>query len=379
VPHGTHPPDALAPHQLAVRVFFATLTPMWLTSVLRFLRRLQKPPTIHPAMPWSFRRDFHIDLSASYGSYLLESNLRPVALQTPPDLVAGDKLPVRIYLWERDATSGDPVAVVTPEGTSMVFAGRPANAPLDSSLLFLSSNLAESETEPGVWEGTLDLNTVELHNHLASQTTGEITILGEIELRSSDATPNRQSIQFDLNARRQVYAGVEGEAAALATARKILTDIPISAEPSRGSISFHYDNSITGQGITVNGTFYKLVKTNPNAEAREWGSYPGFDLELMALLKADGLVFVYSNGSSMGIFDFDIAAQEAGVAGNSIALSSTLNSAVVVQPTGGVDAVPQADFSGQIGIFQMTPDPGMAAIYIATKAGQTYWHTLRGD
>ena len=246
-------------------------------------------------MPWSFRRDLHIALNASYGNNLIESPVRAVQLQTPPDFVVGDLLPVRIYLWDVDTLTpeGLPTAVETPEGTVMTFSGRPAGAPVDSPLLFLSSNLTRGDWETHIFEGTLDLNTAELAAHLAQQSTGSITILGEIELRSADVPPKRQSIQFDITARRQVYAGTEGEAAAL-------LNVPIGIFPPKVGWM-----KVEGASLeTLNGYWTPSGTANGKPQYRKVDESSGDPTGLEAVAVIPGPLLVYTAARWRFVFEF---------------------------------------------------------------------------
>ena len=153
-------------------------------------------------MPWEIRRDLHLDINAAYGAVLLTSATDSSLKNPPPDLVAGDKMPVRLYFWERGAngtlTAADPGATST-----FVFSGRPNNVPPGTDLLFLSNSF--TEVSAGVWEGSLDLHTAEIAAHLAASPTGSKTITGEVEVRDATGNIKRLSLQFPLTARPQAY------------------------------------------------------------------------------------------------------------------------------------------------------------------------------
>lgn len=153
-------------------------------------------------MPWNIRRDFHIDINAAYGSYLIVSATNSSLRQPPPDMVAGDGMPVRFHFWER-GENGAVVAADPGPDTVFIFSGRPAGAPPGSDLLFLTNDFAEISA--GVWEGRLELATSELYNHIAAAPAGPKIILGELEVRDGPDNTARNSFQFDLTARPQVY------------------------------------------------------------------------------------------------------------------------------------------------------------------------------
>lgn len=189
-------------------------------------------------MPWNIRRDFHVDINAEYGSFLIASGTDGSLRQPPPDMVAGDGMPVRFHFWERGPngtlTAADPGA-----DRVFIFSGRPAGAPAGSDLLFVTNDFAEISS--GVWEGTLDLTTAEFFTHLADAVNGEKIILGELEVRDGAANTKRTSFQFDLTARRQVYNG-EVPPLGLTTANWMFS----TTVPSNGSVTIAGDLTSDG-------------------------------------------------------------------------------------------------------------------------------------
>ena len=155
-------------------------------------------------MPWNIRRDFHLDINAEYGSFLIVSGTDGSLRQPAPDVVAGDGMPVRFHFWER-GPNGSLTAADPGSERVFIFSGRPAGAPAGSDLLFVTNDF--TEISAGVWEGTLDLTAPEFSEHLADAVNGEKIILGELEVRDGEANTKRTSFQFDLTARRQVYNG----------------------------------------------------------------------------------------------------------------------------------------------------------------------------
>jgi len=180
-------------------------------------------------MPWNLRRDFHIDINAAYGSFLITSATDSSLRQPPPDMIEGDAMPVRLHFWERGLTGSITAADPGPD-TVFVFSGRPAGAPAGSSLLFLTNDFIE--VGAGVWEGTLDINTAELTAHLLDAASGSKIILGEIEVRDSISNTRRNSFQFDLTARRQVYQAEDATPTPLPS--PIGDSAPVNEVPSSG-------------------------------------------------------------------------------------------------------------------------------------------------
>lgn len=188
-------------------------------------------------MPWDIRRDLHIDIDASYGRFLLTSATDSSLRQPAPDFILGDSMPVRFHFWTRNPdgtlTAADPGAT-----TTFRFSGRPAGAPTGSDLLFLTTTF--TQISAGVWEGTLNLATTEFADHLAATPVGAKVILGELEIRDATNT-KRNSFQFDLTARPQVYDN-EDTPLALPTPEEWLLG---STAPSNGTPNF-LETSFTG-------------------------------------------------------------------------------------------------------------------------------------
>ena len=147
------------------------------------------------------RLDLHLDINAAYGRVLLTSATDSSLRQPAPSIVAGDAMPVRLYFWSRSST-GTLTAADPGETSVILFSARPAGVPSGSDLLFLCDNFTETET--GVWDGSLSLATAELAAHLATAPAGAKIITGEVEIQNADDT-QRLSYQFDLTARAQVY------------------------------------------------------------------------------------------------------------------------------------------------------------------------------
>ena len=157
-------------------------------------------------MPWNTRLDLHIDINASYGRVLM--NADGSLLNTPPDMIHGDNLNLRLYFWERGSAPGTLVAVAIPSGAVIHFSAKPAGAPVGSALLFLADSF--TEFAEGIHDGALSLNTEELAAHLEESPAGAKRILGEIEITAAGST---RSLQFELNTRPQVYAGEDAPTA----------------------------------------------------------------------------------------------------------------------------------------------------------------------
>ncbi len=155
-------------------------------------------------MPWERRKELHIDINASFGKVLMTSASDSSLLQPPPDYVAGDKMPIRVFFWER-GPAGSLVAADPGPDTVLIYSAKPDGIEVDAQLLFLTDDFTEIET--GVWEGTLDLATEDFQANLDAEPDGPKVIIGELEVRDSVADLSRASYQFKLNARPQVYNG----------------------------------------------------------------------------------------------------------------------------------------------------------------------------
>lgn len=159
-----------------------------------------------------------------------------------------------------------------------------------------------------------------------------------------------------------------------------VTDPVISAANAAGQISFNLSSSTNGQGITVNGITYPLKKTSPNPALREWGTAGGYYDELSALLEADGVIYTKLLTVVGQTIYIDVAAQTPGPAGDSISVTSNLDSASITPLAGGLDAEPQADYAGQMVIrYTGTHSPADVTIHVASKAGQAYWAAILAD
>ncbi len=153
-------------------------------------------------MPWSLRRELHIDINAGYGRVLMTSATDSALLQPAPDYIAGDGMPIRVYFWER-GTNGTLLPADPGPDTYLIFTGRAHGLPTGSPLLFETNDFAE--IAEGVWQGTLDLTPAEFAAHLAASPAGAKIIIGEVEVRDSILNIKRCSFQFDLTARPGVY------------------------------------------------------------------------------------------------------------------------------------------------------------------------------
>lgn len=153
-------------------------------------------------MPWEIRKDLHLDINAAYGAVLLTSGTDSSLISPLPDIVAGDKMPVRLHFWERGPT-GTLTAADPGADTSLIFTGRQNNIPPNTALLFQAT--AFTEISAGVWEGELNLSTQELNDHLEAAPAGAKTITAEVEVRDATGNTKRLSLQFPLTARPQAY------------------------------------------------------------------------------------------------------------------------------------------------------------------------------
>lgn len=199
-------------------------------------------------MSWNTRLDLHLDVNASYGRVLLTSAADSSLLNTPPDMVAGDLLTVRLYFWSRGETPGSLVAADPGTGAVLRFSARPAGVPEGSDLLFLADDF--SEVSAGVWEAPLSLNTAEMAARLAEAPPGAKRILGEVEVTSAGRT---RSLQFDLTARPQVYDN-QDTPLALPTPEEWLvgTSVPVNGEAG-GTKPNHTIRLQTTSNISVTG------------------------------------------------------------------------------------------------------------------------------
>jgi hypothetical protein len=206
-------------------------------------------------MPWNIRRDFHIDINASYGSFLLQSATDSSLRQPPPDMIAGDGMPVRFHFWERGIAGALIVADPGPD-TVFIFSGRPAGAPSGSDLLFVTNDFVE--IADGVWEGTLDLTTAEFSAHLVDAVNGSKIILGEVEVRDGIANTKRNSFQFDLTARREVFLADDADPTPLPG--PIGATAPVNAVKATASIQFKSSaNPAPGTTLTIGSLTYTFV------------------------------------------------------------------------------------------------------------------------
>jgi hypothetical protein len=153
-------------------------------------------------MPWSIGLDLHLDINAPYGRVLMVSATDSALLQPPPEVVAGDKHPLRLHFYERGA-NGTITAVDPSEAPKLIFTGRPRGIPNGSDLLFQTDAFTKVGT--GIYEGTLDLTPDEFSDHLAENPAGAKLITAEVEIQQTADNLVRRSFQFDLNARPQVF------------------------------------------------------------------------------------------------------------------------------------------------------------------------------
>jgi hypothetical protein len=164
-------------------------------------------------MSWNRTLTLTLDVDAPYGRVLIGSLTDTSLLNQPPVHILGDAFPLRLQFARRATIPTDPaVGISPPTGSTIVYSGKASGATGD--LLFFAADFEpvlddDSEPIPGLFQGTLDLNTTELAAHLAASPTGPKTILGEVEIRNA-ANTERISLQFDLIARPQVYIGTEG-------------------------------------------------------------------------------------------------------------------------------------------------------------------------
>ena len=319
-------------------------------------------------MPWDIRRDLHIDIDASYGRFLLTSATDSSLRQPPPDFILGDSMPVRFHFWTRNPdgtlTVADPVAT-----TTFRFSGRPAGAPTGSDLLFLTTTF--TQISAGVWEGTLNLATTEFADHLAATPVGAKVILGELEIRDATNT-KRNSFQFDLTARPQVYDN-EDTPLGLPTPEEWLGDTLIgSTAPSNTTVTgVAATATITltavpaaGGTVTIGGQQYYLAPSGPATSTDVSEPWPTINATTWAAAIA-GRINAWIGGgadpnvsatSSAGVVT--ITARSTGTTGNSITLAESATNLTVsgANLTGGVTAV----------------SPTVAPPYLRTAGGFLY-------
>lgn len=156
------------------------------------------------AESWARRLDLHLDVDAPSNRNLLTSGTDSSILNSAPELIAGDALPVRLHFHRRGSTPGSLVAVDPGSGATIRFSGRAPGAASDA-LLFLTPSF--TETEPGVWDGVLDLATQEIVDHLATDPPPSPFITCEVEIEDPTTTPTtRRSLQFSARLLDEIYA-----------------------------------------------------------------------------------------------------------------------------------------------------------------------------
>ena len=299
-------------------------------------------------MPWNICRDFHIDINASYGRFLLVSATDSSLRQPPPDMVAGDGMPVRFHFWERGA-AGALIAADPGPDTVFIFSGRPAGAPSGSDLLFLTNDF--TELEAGVWEGTLDLTPAAFATHLTDAVNGSKIILGELEVRDSISNTKRNSFQFDLAARRQVYNGETPPVGItvpnwLSSIVKRLTVPPSQAVAAQGAINLEPGYTFATLPVSTSFTIGGFVFTKGaayDAVNRIFTSH----LDFYTLINDAALPV---RGYSYSNMTMNFMARDPGADGNSITIATSAPSfSTITAMHGGVTGTP-GDFLGQLAI-----------------------------
>lgn len=153
-------------------------------------------------MSWDRRLDLHIDVDAPFNRNLITSETDSSVLNSPPEIVSGDKFKLRLYFWRRGPVLGRVEAIDPGESSTFRLSGRPLGVPLGSPLLFLATAFTQEGT--GIWETTVDLATAELRDHLAAPPVGAKNITCEVEIRDASDS-SRRSLQFVLVALPQVW------------------------------------------------------------------------------------------------------------------------------------------------------------------------------
>lgn len=151
-------------------------------------------------MSWNRRLSLYVDVDAPYGRTLLTGVADTSLLNIRPTIYSGDHLPVRVHFLRRNSNPSAPAEATDPGDSIITLSAKGTG----DTVLFQTSDFTEIET--GVWEAPLNLNTNELIAALAASPSGPKSLLGEIEIASLDGT-DRFTLQFDLDARPQVYAG----------------------------------------------------------------------------------------------------------------------------------------------------------------------------
>lgn len=146
----------------------------------------------------------YIDVTASGRMPLLEAGLSDT-IGAYPILISGDEIPVRLYFMTPDPNGGAPTAEAPAAGSAIVLAGKKKGSIADEAIpLFLADDFAEVSQED-YWEGTLNLDTVELDAALGDEE--EITVMVDVEI-SVDGSIG--TFQFPVTVKREVQEG-EGE------------------------------------------------------------------------------------------------------------------------------------------------------------------------
>jgi lysophospholipase L1-like esterase len=291
-------------------------------------------------MAWQIRQDFHVDVGGSFGTVLIvsgdNSNLRHPA----PDVVSGDKMPVRFYFWTRG--EADVLSVADPgSGAALRFSGRPATVPPGTDLLFLADTF--TEVSAGVWEGEVDLNTTELVAHLEATPVGAKTIVAEIEV--SDDNGGRKSLQFPMVVRPEVYEGQDAPTQLENPETWLTAQLANrNVQPVRTAATHFFPDEVSITGTVFDDLGDPIVTENLIYTGTDSEGFPSYDVAL-----AEGGTLVLDRDSG----DWRLT-----YSGPSTGSDLVWKLTSAVAWPGGLELVP--DQNGQE-TLTLNPDPALAA------------------
>ncbi|NQT92553.1 MAG: hypothetical protein HQ559_07320 [Lentisphaerae bacterium] len=157
---------------------------------------------------WERTLDLYFNTEARTGNAMLLIEGTSVRESVTPIMVEGDKFTLRLFFRKKLATGGVET-VELPSSSVLGFAGKLATRiGTGDPLLACESFAFDGEGDAANWQGTLDLNTVEL----AAAFSGEekqIAVTCDLEIQNADNS-ERITLQADIIIRRQVYDGETG-------------------------------------------------------------------------------------------------------------------------------------------------------------------------